>query len=112
MVISDEDIEYLQNTISKVLDLLVGAQFIDINNEDPAIQAKAKSQKDTVESIKGLISKDVLKTMQLIGFNYKAAIGEPLTVLCAEKIKALSNNNSQDYGKTSGNIQQKKPYKR
>ncbi len=112
VVISDEDIEYLQNTISKVLDLLVGAQFIDINNEDPAIQAKAKSQKDTVESIKGLISKDVLKTMQLIGFNYKAAIGEPLTVLCAEKIKALSNNNSQDYGKTSGNIQQKKPYKR
>lgn len=102
VVISDEDIEYLQNTISKVLDLLVGAQFIDINNKNPDIQAKAKSQKDTVESIKGLISKDVLKTMQLIGFNYKAAIGEPLTLLCAEKIKSLSNKYQSNNNDMSG----------
>lgn len=25
--------------------------------------------------------------MQLLGFNYKAAIGEPLTELCANKIR-------------------------
>ena len=31
--------------------------------------------------IKELISVDTLKTMQLLGFNYKAAIGEPLTLM-------------------------------
>ena len=29
--------------------------------------------------IEQLISKDTLKTMQLLGFNYKEAIGEPHT---------------------------------
>ena len=41
VVISDEDIEYLQQTVSKVLDLLVGMQFFDINNENEAVQEKA-----------------------------------------------------------------------
>ena len=33
------------------------------------------------EQVKELISIDVLKTIQLLGFNYKSAIGEPLTLL-------------------------------
>lgn len=92
VVISDEDIEYLQQTVAKVLDLLIGIQILDINSEDVAVQEKAKAQLDAVNGIKGLISKDVLKTMQLLGFNYKAAIGEPLTELCANKIKGVANN--------------------
>lgn len=43
---------------------------------------------DSFEMIKDLISVDTLKTMQLLGFNYKAAIGEPLTELCASAISA------------------------
>ncbi len=92
VVISDEDIEYLQQTVSKVLDLLVGMQFFDINNENEAVQEKARAQIDAINGVKGLISKDVLKTMQLLGFNYKAAIGEPLTELCANKIKGVANS--------------------
>ena len=45
---------------------------------------------DAIESFKMLISKDVLKTMQLLGFNYKEAIGIPLTELCANKINSFS----------------------
>ena len=77
VVISDEDIEYLQQTITRVLDII--KQF---QPENDSI--------DTVESLKDLISKDVLKTMQLLGFNYKAAIGEPLTELCANRIRSLN----------------------
>ena len=40
---------------------------------------------------KELISVDTLKTMQLLGFNYKAAIGEPLTEICANAISKLGN---------------------
>ncbi len=75
VVISDNDIKHLHNTITKVLEIL--------------------PQNEPVESlaqIKELISIDVLKTMQLLGFNYKAAIGEPLTVLCADAIKSKLSN--------------------
>lgn len=41
--------------------------------------------------MKELISVDTLKTMQLLGFNYKAAIGEPLTKICAEAITKIGN---------------------
>ena len=92
VVISDEDIEYLQQTVSKVLDLLVGMQVFDVNSENVAVQERARAQIDALNGIKGLISKDVLKTMQLLGFNYKAAIGEPLTELCASKIKGATGS--------------------
>lgn len=58
-------------------------------------QEKARAQIDAINGIKGLISKDVLKTMQLLGFNYKAAIGEPLTELCANKIKGVVNSSQR-----------------
>ncbi|BDZ84564.1 hypothetical protein Lac2_26980 [Claveliimonas bilis] len=40
-----------------------------------------KKQVESYEQIKELISVDTLKTMQLLWFNYKAAIGEPLTLM-------------------------------
>ncbi|NLL63122.1 MAG: hypothetical protein GX241_02590 [Ruminococcaceae bacterium] len=77
--ISDEDISHLHNTVKSILEILKklvpdldGLEFF--------------------EEMKGLISVDVLKTMQLLGFNYKAAIGEPLTKFCAESIEHFSSS--------------------
>ncbi len=49
-----------------------------------------------------LLNKDTLKTMQLLGFNYREAIGQPLTEVCSETIKnklgggnPKSNNNKK-----------------
>lgn len=76
--ISDKDIEHLNNTITTVLDILKDMSTdIDI---------------ESFERIKDLVSVDTLKSMQLLGFNYKKAIGEPLTELCATKIAALNKN--------------------
>lgn len=47
---------------------------------DEAVE-NVKKQVESYEQIKELISVDTLKTMQLLGFNYKAAIGEPLTLM-------------------------------
>lgn len=74
--ISDEDIEHLHRTISNVLHILR-----KLNPNAPI---------DTVEQLKELVSVDTLKAMQLLGFNYKAAIGEPLTEVCAQAILSLS----------------------
>ena len=85
--ISDNDIEHLQNTVSKVLDLLK-----ELLPDTPV---------DSFEVFKELITVDTLKTMQLLGFNYKAAIGIPLTEICANAIKNYTTKNSkqQNQGK-------------
>ena len=65
--INDEDIEHLQNTVSRIIDAFKG--------RDP------EKPMDTFVQLKELINADTLKTMQLLGFNFKTAIGEPLTCL-------------------------------
>lgn len=76
--ISDDDIAHLHNTVTSVLSILK-----TISPQTDKI--------DSFEQLKDLISVDTLKTMQLLGFNYKAAIGEPLTNLCADAISSLCN---------------------
>ena len=40
-----------------------------------------------MKQLVALLNKDTLKTMQLLGFNYKEAIGEPLTEVCSNAIR-------------------------
>ncbi|MEG2868923.1 MAG: hypothetical protein RR894_14380 [Terrisporobacter sp.] len=84
VVISDGDIEHLHNTVTKILEILKY-----MSPQDGRI--------DSFEQLKELISVDTLKTMQLLGFNYRAAIGEPLTELCANSISNIGNK-----GKSTG----------
>lgn len=71
--ISDEDIEHLQKTLNSVIDNLY--------------KGNTATRSFNPRDITNLINKDTLKTMQLLGFNYKEAIGEPLTEVCAMTIK-------------------------
>lgn len=78
--ISDKDIEHLNNTISQVLSIFQGTPpNMDIN---------------TLSQLQSLINVDTLKAMQLLGFNFKAAIGEPLTTICANALLSLGNKKS------------------
>lgn len=79
--ISDKDIEHLNKTISTVLDILKEVSpGIDLN---------------MFNKFKKLISVDTLKAMQLIGFNYKKAIGEPLTELCSATIISFGKKSTK-----------------
>jgi len=80
--ISDEDIEHLHATVERLLEI--------IKNMSPDTPV------DTFKQFKELISVDTLKAMQLLGFNYKAAIGEPLTKKCAEAIANIGNKPHQN----------------
>ena len=75
VTISDDDIEYLHNTLKGALDVL--------NKFSP----QTSSTQDAVNTLIELLNKDTLKTMQLLGFNYKEAIGQPLTEACSSAIK-------------------------
>jgi archaellum component FlaC len=90
IVISDKDIEHLHNTISRLLEILktISPASSAIGNETGGFEV--------FEQLKELISIDTLKTMQLLGFNYKAAIGEPLTILCANAISSLATKRGQN----------------
>lgn len=76
VTISDEDIEYLHNTLKKAIEVL--------NTFSP----QTAETKDTMNTVIELLNKDTLKTMQLLGFNYKEAIGQPLTEVCSDAIKS------------------------
>lgn len=78
IVISDEDIEHLHNTVERIVDIIK--------------QFSPESPIEDFEAFKDLVSVDTLKTMQLLGFNFKKAIGEPFTQLCANTISAWGNN--------------------
>jgi hypothetical protein len=78
MEISDKDIEHLNKTISQILTIL--------QKMAPGVKV------DTYTQLQGLINVDTLKAMQLLGFNFKAAIGEPLTFLCSNAILSNAKN--------------------
>ncbi|WP_068675211.1 hypothetical protein [Oceanobacillus sp. Castelsardo] len=80
MNINDDDIEYLRNTFNRVLELLT------------SVSEYSEEQQQGIEQFSSLIDVDTLKTMQLLGFNYKKAIGEPLTNIVNHYITNLYNN--------------------
>ena len=80
--ITDKDIEYITKNIIPII-----SNFIPEEN------------REQLEQLKKLLSVESLTIMQLIGFNYKKAIGEPLTMLLRKNIEQLipSNHNNYDF---------------
>ncbi|MGY6668796.1 hypothetical protein [Bacillus cereus] len=69
--ISEDDITYITTTIIPLLEELME------NSDNENAQNISKS----LDMIKPLLSKEMFNILQLLGFNFKQAIGEPLTVL-------------------------------
>ena len=78
--ISDSDIDFIVSTVIPIVE-----QFI--HND--------AKQQSYVDAIKKLLSKETLLMMQLIGFNYREAIGIPLTRLCAITIGGLAETQNK-----------------
>jgi hypothetical protein len=96
IAISDEDIEHLHNTAARLIEIIKSFQLVSAMAKGPEEVEKVKKQIESYEQVKELISVDTLKTMQLLGFNYKAAIGEPLTQICATAISNFGNKQKQN----------------
>lgn len=102
IVISDDDIVHLHNTVSRILEIIKAFQLVDVTAKGQEEVEKVTAQVQSYEQIKELISVDTLKTMQLLGFNYKAAIGEPLTQICANAITNIGNKKSNQKPQNKG----------
>ena len=75
--ISDEDLTFITDTLIPALER--------VNAKLPSGQ---QLDDDLIEIIKDLLTKETLTVAQLIGFNFKAAIGQPLTELTERAILA------------------------
>lgn len=83
VTISYEDIDHLQKTIQHLVSLF-GPMSPEVSKNE-----------ENIELLVELINKDTLKTMQLLGFNYKEAIGQPLTEASASAIQKLLGGNNK-----------------
>lgn len=75
--ITEEDIKYITDTLIPIIEELVSI------GEKPVPQP-------TLDVMKKLLSKETLNVMQLLGFNFKQAIGTPLTNLLSDFISSQS----------------------
>ena len=66
--ISEGDIDYITTRLLPVVERLSGF-------------AEGSDAAETVDLVKSIVSVETLTIMQLIGFNFRKAVGEPLTVL-------------------------------
>jgi hypothetical protein len=73
--LSSSDIEYITSTI------LLVAEGLAI--EAAKTDAKAAAALQALNVLKPLLSVETVTVLQLIGFNFRKAIGEPLTALVA-----------------------------
>ena len=69
--ITEDDIKYITNNLLPILSNLM-----------------SEENREQMDQLKKILSVETLTIMQLIGFNYKKAIGEPLTLLLQKTIES------------------------
>ena len=69
--ITKDDIKYITNNLLPILSDLI-----------------PEESREQMEQLKKILSIEALTIMQLIGFNYKKAIGEPLTLVLQKMIES------------------------
>lgn len=89
--ISDKDIKYIIDSVLPVLKIFVD-KMPDADEEKAAQKERAEEALDVIEQ---LLSVDMLTVLQLLGFNYKRAIGEPLTLVLQKLITSISRPDPQ-----------------
>lgn len=92
--LSDENIKYIIDNVVPVLKQLANQAVADA--KDDAAEAQATQLRDGISSLEPLLSVQTLTILQLLGLNYRQAIGEPLTFLIRRLITSRAPLDPQD----------------
>lgn len=76
--LSEDDINYITENVMPIINTLAESQ------DENASQA--------INLLEPILSIEMISILQLLGFNFRKAIGEPLTELANSAIKKLQNN--------------------
>jgi hypothetical protein len=91
--LSDKDLEFISNTVLPMLKQFL--QEIARTQSDENEKQKTIKLIESLDAFKSLLSIQTLNVLQLIGFNFKQGIGEPLTDLLKATITG-KNKTSQN----------------
>jgi len=69
--ISEDDIEYITDSLIPLLE-----NILEKDDSDEGFK-----NRESLEMLKPLLAKETFNILQLLGFNFKKAIGEPLTLI-------------------------------
>lgn len=83
--ITEMEIDYITKSIIPLLEKLIASGNTN----------GAEKMQESIDMIKSVLSKETFTIMQILGFNFKTAIGEPLTELVASLIKSKMFNASE-----------------
>lgn len=83
--ITEAEIEYITQSIIPLVEKLIANGDID----------EGEKMQECIDMIKSVLSKETFNIMQILGFNFKTAIGEPLTELVSSLIKSKTINSSE-----------------
>lgn len=83
--LSDSDIKTISDNVVPVL-----KEFAEKQGDG------GKEMMESIDMIKPVISKETIYILQILGFNFKKSIGEPLTDLLNNKIKSFESKNNDD----------------
>ena len=81
--ISDSEVQYITENLVPVLKTLAASGATDGGNA-------TNSSAETIDLFEPLLSAEMVTVLQLLGFNFRKAIGEPLTDLTARAILRLA----------------------
>jgi hypothetical protein len=85
--ISGSDIAYITDNILPVLSTLMQSAAVDKTQGTAPVEAM-------LEVVRSILSAETVTILQLLGFNFRKAIGEPLTQLIAQLISSKSQGTS------------------
>ena len=83
--ITDKEIEYIADSIIPLLEKL-------IKESNPGASAKVQNG---INIIKPILSKETFNILQILGFNFKQAIGEPMTEFIGSLIRSKVNDDKK-----------------
>ncbi|WP_409483033.1 hypothetical protein [Arsenicicoccus dermatophilus] len=94
------DLAYITENLVPLVERLISlgakdGQQADTESDDETSGEPGDIPSEVLDLVKRLVSKEMLTLLQLVGFNYKRAIGEPLTSVVESYIRVLIRENEE-----------------
>lgn len=93
--LSEEDLKYISSTVLPIIKGFL--EELAETQEDEEEQQKTIKLIESLDAFESLLSINTLNVLQLIGFNFKKGIGEPLTELLKNSINGSNKKDQIKY---------------
>ncbi|HFJ5462865.1 TPA: hypothetical protein ACGUZT_002744, partial [Enterococcus faecium] len=92
--LSEDDLKYISSTVLPIM-----KKFLEELAETQEVEERLKTIKliESLDAFESLLSINTLNVLQLIGFNFKKGIGEPLTELIKNSINGSNKKDQIKY---------------